>query len=140
MKYKILNEDCKITMKNLYEKGLKVDVILTSPPYNISRTTKTERAVNQNENKYKYYEDSKSDIEYLNWIEEIFNNFDKVLNKNGVVLLNMNYATNSEFKDRKPNELMYRVVNRILEKTNFTIGDTIIWKKSSALPVNTSKK
>ena len=36
MKYKIFNEDCIRTMERLSEKGLKVDVILTSPPFEYS--------------------------------------------------------------------------------------------------------
>lgn len=139
MKYKIFNEDCIRTMERLSEKGLKVDVILTSPPYNISRVVNTENALTDHHNKYKYYKDNKNDEDYLEWIEEIFNNYDKVLVENGVVLFNINYATDVSHKNRKPNELMYRVVNRILEKTNFTIGDTIIWKKSNAMPNSSSK-
>ena len=66
MKYKIFNEDCIKTMERLSEKGLKVDVILTSPPYNISRVVNTENALTDHHNKYKYYKDNKKDEDYLN--------------------------------------------------------------------------
>ena len=34
---------------------------------------------------------------------------------------------------------MYKVIAKILADTPFTIADTIVWKKSTALPNNTSK-
>lgn len=33
----IFNEDCLVTMRRMKEDGVKVDLVLTSPPYNTSR-------------------------------------------------------------------------------------------------------
>lgn len=35
--YIIRNEDCRKTIKTMKKKNIKVDCVLTSPPYNISR-------------------------------------------------------------------------------------------------------
>ena len=34
---KIYNEKCSVTLKNMIKEGLKIDLVLTSPPYNNSR-------------------------------------------------------------------------------------------------------
>lgn len=34
MNYEIFNEDCLVTMKRLREQNKKIDLVLTSPPYN----------------------------------------------------------------------------------------------------------
>lgn len=40
---KFLNEDCFKTMQDMVDNGKKVDIILTSPPYNTGRTTQNQR-------------------------------------------------------------------------------------------------
>lgn len=137
---KIFNEDCRDTMDRLIKGGNKVDLIVTSPPYNTGRNyTEAERRDNH-EARYDIHLDNITDDEYMDWTVSLFNDFDKILEKNGVVLYNMSYGTDIKNmkKDYKPNEIMYRTVAKILEKTNFSIADTIIWKKSSALPNNVS--
>ena len=48
----IFNEDCLVTMKRMKEEGVKVDLIVTSPPYNTGRDLKSERARNNHEGGY----------------------------------------------------------------------------------------
>lgn len=121
--YKIYNEDCLETMKNHIEEK-SIDIILTSPPYNIMKK--------QKDRGYDIYEDNtKDNHEYCEWIVSIFNNIDIILKKNGVVLFNMSYGS----ENISNTELMFFVISHILEKTNFTIGDIIIWKKSNTLPL-----
>jgi DNA modification methylase len=102
-----------------------IDCVLTSPPYNIFNTKAKDRG-------YDYYEDNKTDIEYINWTLEIFNEFDRVLKKDGVIIYNMGYGTEN------PN-LMSLTVSNIIEKTNFSLADIIVWKKSTAMPNSPSK-
>lgn len=102
-----------------------IDCVLTSPPYNIFNTKAKDRG-------YDYYEDNKTDIEYINWTLEIFNEFDRVLKKDGVIIYNMGYGTEN------PN-LMSLTVSNIIEKTNFSLADIIVWKKSNAMPNSPSK-
>ena len=47
-----LNEDCFETMKRMEGKDYKVDLILTSPPYNTARTSKTQKSLDTYNNRY----------------------------------------------------------------------------------------
>ena len=128
-------------LDRMSEIGYKVDVVLTSPPYNNSKSIKAEKSRNNLAgNKYDVYTDSKSNKDYISWLTGYFNKFDKVLNENGVCLLNISYGsdhTNLK-EDVKPNEVMWLLISSIITNTEFTVADCIIWKKSNALPNNTS--
>jgi DNA modification methylase len=117
-----LNEDCLVTMEKIgYQ---KIDCILTSPPYNM---TKRKGGYADKQPRYDTYNDWKSEEEYNTWTAKIFNSFDKVLVKNGVVLYNFSYSIESPW-------LPYTMIAKIIENTPFTIVDTIIWKKSNSIP------
>ena len=130
------NEDCINNMKRMYDKKYKVDVILTSPPYNISRGVNTQEEISKHKSKYKNFKDNLPNEEYRKFLVEVCNNYDKILNTNGVVLLNLSYAscieTNSKCSD------MIKTLYDIINKTNFELADIITWKKKSALPNNRS--
>lgn len=137
----INNENCFDTIRKMREKNRKVGLILTSPPYNTGRNSTSERGRKNHEARYDVHLDDMTDSEYLEWTKYLFRGFDSILKTNGVVLYNMSYGTDTVNTkgDYKPNEIMYKVITKILEDTPFTIADTIVWKKSSALPNNTSK-
>ena len=130
---KIYNEDCLVTMNNMIDNNIFVDVVLTSPPYNTARHSDNhkEDRLNNYEMRYSDYEETKTLEEYNDWIVDIFNHYDRVLNKNGIVLFNISYGSEN------PNQ-MWLVIADIINKTNFMVGDSIIWKKSNALPNNMS--
>ena len=65
--------------------------------------------------------------EYIEWSIQLFKYFDVFIKKNGVVLYNFSYSIENP-------ELPYKLVSAIIADTNFTIADTIIWKKSSCMP------
>ncbi len=48
---KIYNEDCFITIEGLEAKS--IDAVITSPPYNTSRVSNSERARKENEARYR---------------------------------------------------------------------------------------
>ena len=137
----INNENCFDTIRKMREKNRKVGLILTSHPYNTGRNSNSERGRNNHEARYDIHLDNLTDSEYLEWTKYLFLGFDSILKTNGVVLYNMSYGTDTVNTkgDYKPNEIMYKVITKILGDTPFTIADTIVWKKSSALPNNTSK-
>ena len=128
---KFLNEDCFTTMHNITQQNHKVDIILTSPPYNTGRTCKTQRSIDNYENRYDIHMDNMTETQYLDWTTELFNNYDKILIKNGVILYNMSYG------NENPN-IMWLTIAEIIKKTNFMVADCITWKKKSALPNNVS--
>lgn len=128
------NEDCIQNMNRMAEKGFKIDIVLTSPPYATSRSTvKTQKAIDTYNSRYDICLDNMTDEQYCDWSVDIFNHFDQILNKNGVILYNISYGSEN------PN-VMWLALGDILRKTNFMIADTIIWKKNTALPNNTGNK
>ena len=133
---KIYNEDCLITMQNL---DTKVNAIITSPPYNTGKRVEyySHKKVNgvrvyTKDKRYDEYLDTKTDEEYIDWTIDIFNSYNKILEKDGVVLYNISYGNESP-------ELMWLLIAEIIKRSDFTVGDCISWKKSTALPNTASK-
>ena len=133
---KFVQGDCLDFMNMLSEKNRKVDIILTSPPYNTSRPS-SERSMKNNEGRYKMYNDLKTGEEYCDWCIDIFNHIDKILKPNGVVLWNVSYGTDATINTEGIG-LMWNSISDIIRHTNFTVADKIVWKKKSALPNNVS--
>ena len=102
---KIFNEDCFATMERMKVNGDKVDCVLTSPPYNMTKR------------KGGYADTGRYDV-YEDW---------KILNKDRCILYNFSYSIENP-------SLPYKLVSSIVDKTNFTLIDTIIWKKKNGLP------
>lgn len=125
---KIYNEDCFTTMAKMDK---QVDIILTSPPYN---TSKTSGDINDHQNRYDIHLDNMTNEQYIEWTVKLFNTYDKILVNNGVIIYNINYASGKINKDKY--DLIWKVIYNIIDKTNFTIADQIIWKKGNAIPDN----
>ncbi len=121
---KLFNGDCIEVMKEMINENMKVDKIITSPPYNIIRP-------NSNDRGYDVYKDGMTNDEYCEWMINIFDLYDKLLNPNGCVIMNLSYGTENT-------TIMNEVVYNIIKKTNFTLADIIVWKKQSATPNNVS--
>lgn len=124
---KIFNENCLETMQRPELAG-KVDLVITSPPYNTSRVGASDKY----NSRYDTYQDFKSDQDYIDWTVDIFNGYDRVLRKDGCVLYNISYSSENT-------HLIWLVIADVIRRTNFTTADCIIWKKSNALPNNRSK-
>ena len=111
------------------------DVILTSPFYNTNEKAGKNRTLNNTRTKsgqydyvrYDVHVDSMTNEEYCDFTVRLFENFDRVLNLNGVVLYNISYGS-------KGCDNLIDVIHSVTHKTNFTLADTIVWKKSNALP------
>ena len=127
------NEDCLKTISIIKNAGKKIDLVLTSPPYNGSRNSgkKTEKSRETHNDRYDVYVDDKTNEEYYEWILSIINGIDEILNDNGVILWNQSYSSENPM-------VLWELINEIHTKTNFMIADVIIWKKGSALPNNVS--
>ena len=127
---KIYNEDCFETMENLDNNS--IDNILTSPFYNTSRKSTSERSRRENESRYDLHIDNLTNDEYIEFTNKLFNEFNRILKKDGCILYNISYSAENT-------ELIWLTIADIIKNTNFTVADDIIWKKKSALPNNTSK-
>lgn len=132
----IYNEDCQVTMNNNISEN-SIDCIITSPFYNTNKKQGDKNTLtNSSVSGYTYLRydvhiDNLTDDEYCEFTKGIFNQFDRILKKNGVVLYNLSYGNNNR-------EGMFKCVNTIIMNTNFTIADVICWKKKNALPNNCS--
>ena len=124
----ILNKDCIEFLKGTEE---KFDVVLTSPPYNNSRTNHTEYSMRTANCRYAEYDDNKTNEEYVAWTVQLFNLLDKVLVKNGTILYNISYGNENP-------TVMWEALFGIVNQTPFMIAENIVWKKSSAFPNNVS--
>jgi len=118
----IYNESNLLTMSRMQSQS--IDLIITSPPYNIIRPNSTDRG-------YDLYKDGMSNEEYIDWTLNMFNEFERCLVTDGIVLYNMSYGTENTI-------LMRLVVADIIRKSDFTLADIIVWKKKSATPNNVS--
>lgn len=127
---KIYNEDCLVTM-NFTLNPQSVDLVITSPPYNNSRTSHTEYSLRTQNCRYAEYDDNKTNEEYCDWICDIFCGYDRILKKNGVVLFNISYGSENA-------NVFFECAYNIIKRTNFMVADIITWKKKSALPNNVS--
>ena len=91
--FKIYNEDCLTTMDKIAKAGGKVDVILTSPPYNTGRNSgNIERGMKNHERRYDIYLEQRNTDEYNDWTVDRFNHYYSILKENGCILYNMSYG------------------------------------------------
>lgn len=127
MKYDYIKQgDCLELMKELPENT--IDIVLTSPPYNTGRNS---GSMDNHEKRYDIYLENRDTQEYINWTLDLFNEFDRLLKKDGCILYNMSYGNENQNQ-------MWLTISDVIRKTNFEIADCIIWKKKSALPNNVS--
>jgi len=108
---KIYNMDCLEGMKQLEDNS--IDCIITSPPYNQGLTTQD---INQ-----ALYNDRMDDVEYIEFIKNIFIEFKRLLNEKGSIFYN--YKT-----DVKDNILSTAYEHILKVKDTFLISAEIVWK------------
>ena len=134
----IYNGDCEKAILRLDDHS--VDFVLTSPPYNISRTSaKTGATLKTQPRDGKGYPWLRYDVaidgmpneDYVEWQVRLFSEIARVLKPNGCVAYNISYGAE--------NTTCYiDTIYGIVHRTAFTMADKITWKKSSALPNNVS--
>jgi DNA modification methylase len=112
-------------MDDLIMDGVKVDYILTSPPYNMKGHAK------EIYNSAQSFDDHKDNEEYRDWIVNIFLRYNDLLSEAGVIIFNMNYMSAKE--NRAIN--LFQTLCAIEEKTPFTLIDQICWKKTNGMPL-----
>ncbi|MEM2842126.1 MAG: site-specific DNA-methyltransferase [Thermoproteota archaeon] len=109
-KNKVYVMDCVKGMEKFIEDG-EVDVIVTSPPYNIGV-------------KYNKYKDTIPREKYLDWMEEVAKECKRVLNDKGSFFLNIGH---------KPQDLWVAWEVAFRFRKHFTLQNVIIWVKSIAI-------
>ena len=66
MKCRIFNNDCMVVMDKMVEYNQKVDIVLTSPPYNTGRPSTSERSRENMEGRY--------DVHFIHYLRMIIVN------------------------------------------------------------------
>lgn len=115
-----------------------VDIVLTSPFYNTNKKQRSPQNKNVlvEEGKFPYrrydmHVDNMTNVEYSDYTVRLFDKFGEILKPNGVVLYNLSYGNNNRVG-------MLQAINAVVEHTEFTVADIVIWKKKSAMPNNCS--
>jgi len=103
--------DCLNGMRQFLKDG-EVDVIVTSPPYNLGI-------------KYNSYDDSVLRVGYLDWMEEVAKGCKRVLSDCGSFFLNVGYKSKDPWVAW---ELAFRF------RKHFVLQNVIHWIKSIAIP------
>ena len=136
--YTLYNGDCLEAMRSM-EAGT-VDMVLTSPPYNTCREhTIAECKDRPKEHyacRYDVHVESKTADEYALWTVDLFNEFDRLLRKDGAVLYNYGMGNDSQSDSSADN--WFKTMNAVINETPFTVADLLFWKKKCALPDNIS--
>lgn len=109
-KNKIICCDCIKEMSEMPDKS--VDVIITSPPYNIGV-------------KYNSHEDNMPFEEYLNWMEKFGEVCKRVLKDEGSLFFNIGDKPSDELRS-------FKVADRI--NKNLRLQNSFIWVQSIAVP------
>lgn len=129
----IHNQDCMETMIEMQKNS--IDVILTSPFYNTNKKAGQNRTLSNSvmtNGGYEYirydtHVDNTTNKEYDEFTVRLFEKFNDVLKKNGVILYNINYGSENT-------NGMFTAISSVVERTPFSIADVIVWKKSNAFP------
>lgn len=116
---KIYNTDCRLLIQQMILENFKVDIILTDPPYNISR-----------KNNFKTI--GRNGIDFGKWDKE----FNQVKWLDGINKIVKNGGSIIIFNDWKNLGL----IADKLEKEGFVIKDIIRWIKPNPMPRNVSRR
>lgn len=124
----LINSDCSKVISLMKDKNIYIDGVITSPPYNTSRTGRTDKL----NSRYATYKDNLSNEDYIDWQVKVFNEINSVLVVDGSILFNISYSSENT-------DTMWLLIADIIKSTPFTVADHIVWKKRSAIPNNRSK-
>lgn len=107
----LYNGDCLDIMQQLIEEGIKVDAIITSPPYNLNI-------------EYNSYNDNISLEDYIQWCNKWIGECVNILKKSGRIAINIPIETNINEKHFIVNDYMNILNSCSLIQTAF-----ILWNK-----------
>jgi site-specific DNA-methyltransferase (adenine-specific)/modification methylase len=125
----LFNGDCLEVMDNLIQQGIKVDAIITSPPYNINLRVHSGKYmsrwgwkgnIGQFAEKYNEYKDNLSMDEYFKFQNEFI---EKALKLSDLVFYNIQMITGNKVA-------LFQLMGKYAEK----IKEIIIWNKGYGQP------
>ena len=107
----LIKGDCLVEVQKLIDKGVKVDAIITSPPYNFDKP-------------YNSYDDNKAFDEYIEWLRQCFVKFREILKDDGRLIINIQ----PKFSEYQPT---HHIISNILREMGFIWKTEIIWEKNN---------
>ena len=119
MKYKLYQGDCLEVMDKLIEEGVKVDAIITDPPYMIARKNNFHTMGRKGID----FGEWDKDVDLFSWLDRI----PKLLSKNGSVVI---------FNDWKN----LGDIARYCESLGLEIKDLLRWEKTNPIPRNRDRR
>lgn len=124
--FKIHNDDCMNILPTLEDES--VDLVITSPPYNLSHNADPDHdAIVVN---YNTYTDDMSQEEYVDWQVKVLEECYRVLKPSGLIYYN--------HKERHRDGVYFHPIN-IMQKTQFQMLQTIIWRRNGGVMFNTGR-
>lgn len=143
--FTIYNADCMEVCRSLPDKCL--DMVLTSPPYYSTRkwapsktlddsnSSESNKKRNRISMRYDSFLDERTGDEYVDDAVALFNEFDRLLKPNCIVLYNISWGGGLQMNGT---QVHTDVMHAIFHRTPFYVVDTIVWKKKCAMPDNQS--
>lgn len=122
----IKNESYEETLKG-FPDGY-VNLVITSPPYNMTKR----KGGNADTGRYDVYQDWKTEEEYLDFTMSLFNELERAMSQDGVILYNFSYSIENP-------SLPYKLVAEIEKRSSWRLVDTICWEKTCGLPFPANK-
>lgn len=123
-KLEIFNADAYEKVNELIAAGVKVDHIITDPPYNISK-----------DNNFGTMKNPRAGVDFGNWDRGKFDlyswvpEYAKLLNKNGSMIIFCSYRFISYIIDALESE-----------EAGMVVKDILVWQKSNPMPRNINRR
>lgn len=120
----IYNEDCLATISRIKSSNTKINLVLTSPPYNMNLRIRNgkyvSRSLNEIQRKYTYFDDNMSIDNYYKFHLEVITS---LLQVSDLIFYNISIVTGSK-----------RAWFRIIGELNEYLKDVIVWDKGYGEP------
>lgn len=119
--YTLYNDDAFQIVKELKKQNIKVDHIITDPPYNISQ-----------ENNFNTMKSPRKGVDFGEWDKDFnlygwIKDYVSILDKNGSIIIFCSYLYISYLIDE-------------LENSGIAVKDILIWKKANPMPRNVNRR
>lgn len=120
--YEIINDDAITYVKKLIRDGVKVDHIITDPPYNISKANNFSTMKNPRTG-VDFGTWDNGDFDLFSWIKP----YSEILKKDGSFIIFCSYIFISN-------------IIKSLETNSMVVKDVIVWQKSNPMPRNIERR
>jgi DNA modification methylase len=108
----LYNMPCEKGIELIKIAGIKVDCLITSPPYNVGIS-------------YANYKDNKPYKEYINWLKGIFKSCQDIMTVGGTVAINVGDGKNGSICKHSD------IIQFMTRELDYVMVSTIIWNKNT---------